>query len=89
MAQSLCVLCSLQSTCCGLASCVRAAAARRFEAVVGQLRSQGSDELWVSLGSCDLHDARMAALSEALAHNSTVTALDLSRNHITAAGAQV
>ena len=35
------------------------------------------------------HDARMAALSKALAHNSTVTALDLSRNHITAAGAQV
>lgn len=61
----------------------------RFEAVVGQLRSQGSDELWVSLGSCDLHDGRMAVLSEALAHNSTVTALDLSRNHITAAGAQV
>ena len=62
---------------------------RRFESVVEQLRARASDELWVSLGSCGVHDARMAALTEALAQNSTVTALDLSRNNITEDGAKV
>ena len=63
-------------------------ALRRFDTVLQQLKSRDSDELWLSLGSCDLHDARMGALTEALAHNSTVTALDLSRNNITSQGAQ-
>ena len=62
---------------------------RRFDTVVAQLKAHDSDELWVSLGSCNLQDARMAALTEALSHNSTVTALDLSRNNITNEGAQV
>ena len=61
---------------------------RRFDAAVQQLKSRDSDELWLSLGSCNLHDARMGVLTEALAHNSTVTALDLSRNNITSEGAQ-
>ena len=30
---------------------------RRFETVVDQLKSQDADGLWVSLGSCDIHDS--------------------------------
>ncbi len=56
--------------------------------MVAQLKAHDCDELWVSLGSCELQDGRMAALTEALSRNSTVTALDLSRNHITSEGAQ-
>jgi hypothetical protein len=33
-----------------------------FETVVDQLKSRDSDELWVSLGACNIHDARMATV---------------------------
>ncbi|CAL8464511.1 g4046 [Coccomyxa elongata] len=66
----------------------KAEAERRFETVVEQLKSQDADGLWVSLGSCDIHDASIATLTEALASNTTVTALDLSRNNITSEGAK-
>ncbi len=34
----------------------------RFETVVEQLKSQDADGLWVSLGSCDIHDASIATV---------------------------
>lgn len=61
----------------------------RFETVVEQLKSREADELWVSLGNCDIEDSKIASLTEALNYNATVTAVDLSRNSITATGAQV
>ncbi|BDA49618.1 hypothetical protein COCOBI_14-2380 [Coccomyxa sp. Obi] len=66
----------------------KAEAERRFETVVDQLKSQDADGLWVSLGSCDIHDSSITTLNEALASNTTVTALDLSRNNITSEGAK-
>ena len=61
----------------------------RFDTVVEQLKSCEADELWVSLGNCDIRDSKIASLTDALSQNSTVTAVDLSRNSITATGAQV
>ena len=57
--------------------------------VVEQLKSREADDLWVSLGNCDIRDSKIASLTEALTQNATVTAVDLSRNGITATGAQV
>ncbi len=57
--------------------------------VVEQLKSREADDLWVSLGNCDIEDSKIASLTEALAQSATVTAVDLSRNNITASGAQV
>ncbi len=54
-----------------------------------QLKSREADDLWVSLGNCDIEDSKIASLTEALAQSATVTAVDLSRNNITASGAQV
>ena len=54
-----------------------------------QLKSREADGLWVSLGNCDIEDSKIASLTEALDQNATVTAVDLSRNSITATGAQV
>lgn len=34
----------------------------RFETLVEQLKSRDADGLWVSLGSCDLHDSSMATV---------------------------
>lgn len=62
---------------------------RRFEMGVEQLKSREADDLWVSLGNCDIQDGKIASLTEALTQNATVTAVDLSRNSITASGAQV
>ena len=62
---------------------------RRFETVVEQMKSREADELWVSLGNCDIEDSKMDSFTEALSQNATVTAVDLSRNSITSAGAQV
>ncbi|CAK0783391.1 hypothetical protein CVIRNUC_006590 [Coccomyxa viridis] len=61
---------------------------KRFETVVEQLKSREADELWVSLGNCDIQDSKMESFTEALSQNATVTAVDLSRNSITSAGAQ-
>ena len=57
--------------------------------MVEQLKSREADDLWVSLGNCDIQDSKIASLTEALTQNDTVTAVDLSRNSITATGAQV
>ena len=57
--------------------------------VVEQLKSREGDDLWVSLGNCDIQDGKIASLTEALTQNATVTAVDLSCNSITASGAQV
>ena len=61
----------------------------RFRTVVEQLKSREADDLWVSLGNCDIQDSKIASLTDALTQNATVTAVDLSRNSITATGAQV
>ena len=52
----------------------------RFGVVVEQLKSREAD---------DIEDSKIASLTEALAQSATVTAVDLSRNNITASGAQV
>ena len=75
--------------CIRMEALVTAEAMCRFESVVEQLKSREADELWVSLGSCDIQDSKMESFTEALSQNATVTAVDLSRNSITSAGAQV